>query len=102
MKHEVKTYSEFFKNRFLKEMSVSEQGPVKILAVSDGTKAVLYQEGTGSIQVNLKNAPERIHAVAVDTKKPYREIDLGKIKTSGFTWQAPHTSDWAIAIGDFK
>jgi hypothetical protein len=40
-------------------------------------------------------------AVAVDAKQSYAEIALGNLNPGIQTWNAPHTSDWAIAIGDF-
>jgi hypothetical protein len=38
-------------------------------------------------------------AVAVDTKKEYRERGIGTLRPGKHTWQAPHKSDWAIAVG---
>ena len=43
----------------------------------------------------------RRHAVAVDAKKHYQEIDLGSLNSSNQTWNAPYRSDWAIAVGSF-
>ncbi|MBT3602325.1 MAG: hypothetical protein HN521_04590 [Candidatus Latescibacteria bacterium] len=34
----------------------------------------------------------------IDTQKPYQEIDLGTLPKAKQTWQAPYTSDWAIAV----
>ncbi|HLS27516.1 MAG TPA: fibronectin type III domain-containing protein, partial [Opitutales bacterium] len=39
---------------------------------------------------------------AVDTLKPYQEIDLGMLDATSQTWTAPYQSDWAIAIGSFS
>jgi hypothetical protein len=45
--------------------------------------------------------PEAQVAVAVDTKKPYKEVDLGQLRPEQQNWKAPYVSDWAIAIGEF-
>lgn len=40
--------------------------------------------------------------VAVDTLKPYRELDLGMLEPGKQTWKAPYRSDWAVAVGRFS
>jgi hypothetical protein len=40
--------------------------------------------------------------VAVDTKKPYREIDLGNLQPKAQTIRLPMVSDWVLAVGNFK
>jgi len=102
IKHLIKTYAEFFDNRFKKEMQPSLNGEAMYLATPDNAQAIIYQEDTDGITINLDNAPGQLRAVAVDAKKAYQEIDLGKIKTQGNTWKAPYKSDWAIALGDFE
>jgi len=37
----------------------------------------------------------------VDTTGAYREIEVGTLDPGEHTWQAPRTSDWAIAVGHF-
>ena len=101
IKHQIKTYATFFENRFLKEMEAYQTGEAKVLSIPDGSKAVIYQEDTEQIEINLKASPGKINAVAVDTKKAYKEISLGKIKGKDYTWKAPYKSDWAIAVGNF-
>ena len=41
-------------------------------------------------------------AVAVDTQKVYKEIDLGMLNPGKHNWKAPYESDWAIAVGQYE
>ena len=45
-----------------------------------------------AFQVKLKKA------IAVDTKKEYKEIMLGRKKSGSYTFEAPYVSDWAIVV----
>ncbi len=63
---------------------------------------VMRLEDTEAIEIDLKNAPVTLRAVAVDANKAYQEVDLGEIVTQGNTWTAPYPSDWAIALGNFE
>ncbi len=40
-------------------------------------------------------------AIAVDAKKPYSEMLIGRFTPKKHTWNAKYRSDWIIAIGDF-
>ncbi len=99
----IKTNSRFFENRFLKNM-------VRDNSITDGVALktpnnklfVFYKEDTEAIEMNLSSMPNSAKAVAVDTKKPYKEIDLGTLDSKPQTWQAPYQSDWAVAVGDFS
>jgi len=60
---------------------------------------VFYKEDAGSIKMNLGELRGKLHAVAVDTKNPYREIELTGLKPEpARLFKAPHRSDWAIAV----
>jgi len=102
IKHQIKTYATFFDNRFRKEMEAYSTGDARVLSVPDGQQALVYQENTDHILIDLQAKPGKLKAVAVDTQKAYEEINLGKIKTNGKTWKAPYPSDWAIALGKFE
>lgn len=71
------------------------------LATPDREHIVVYKEDTESITMDLSDMDGPQPAVAVDTKREYREIDLGTLKPGEHTWKAPHKSDWAIAVGAF-
>lgn len=63
---------------------------------------VIYCPKTSTIRFDRSRINGQLPAVAVDTKKPYKEIDLGTLASKDNKWTAPYASDWAIAIGDFK
>lgn len=101
--HWIKTYSTFFKHRFLKNMvrdnSITDGVCLK---TPDNAQFVLYKEDTNSVKIDLAKMKGAKSACAVDTKKPYKEIDLGKLEPKQNTWKAPYKSDWALAVGDFQ
>jgi len=67
---------------------------------SDEDDFVFYRENTDSITFDLGSLQEVVPAVAIDTKTG-QFVDLGN-KDSGFDrFDAPHVSDWAVAIGLF-
>lgn len=104
-KNQIKTYSVYFNDhcRFLPDMKVVNE-------ISDGCALkdisnkhfIFYIEDSDSIQVDLSEMASGQNAVAVDTKKRYKEINLGKLKTKKQKLYLPYESDWAIAIGHFN
>ena len=98
----IKTYAVFFKNRFLKDM-------VRDNTITDGvclkdpghSHYVFYKEDTASIRMDLAAMTGDRNAIAVDAKRPYREIALGQFGAKEHDWAAPYESDWAVAVGDF-
>ncbi len=98
----IKTWSTFFKARFVKDMTRAEEltDGVCLKRPSD-RHFVFYKESTTSIQMNLSHMSGSQPAVAIDARKPYAEIDLGDTAPRRRTWTAPYRSDWAIAVGDF-
>ena len=71
------------------------------LATPDGEHYVFYSEQARSVRLDLSGAPAPLPAVAVDTTAPYGELALGALPTRAQTWNAPHESDWALAVGHF-
>ena len=103
-KNQIKTYSRFFEDRFKKDMSRCgslTSGGARCLKRSNNRDYVFYRESTSSIQMDLSGMSGSQPAVAVDTKKTYGEIDLGALQAKNQTWNAPYSSDWAIAVGSF-
>ncbi len=49
--------------------------------------------------MDLSGSDAPLPAVAVDTRRPYDEIDLGRLSPEESVWNAPRVSDWAIAVG---
>ncbi|MFB3081001.1 MAG: hypothetical protein ACE1Y1_04425, partial [Nitrosomonadaceae bacterium] len=98
---QIKTYSLFFENRFRKDMTSSSSGTVRSLTRPSNTDYIFYQDSTSSLQMDLSGMVGSQPAVAVDAKLSYAEIALGNLNPGSQTWNAPYTSDWAIAVGDF-
>ena len=93
---------EFWRGRFLLEMQrANDLTDGHGLAMPDGKRYVFYKQDTDRIEMDLSEAPEALHAVAVDTTDAYREIELGPLKPGKHTWEAPHESDWAVSVGHF-
>ena len=100
---QLKTYSEFFSNRFLKDM-------VRDNTITDGVclkdsrmrHYIFYKENTASIEMDLSAMPDGQKAIAVDTKQPYSEILIGRFTPKKHMWKAKYRSDWIIAVGDFE
>ena len=67
-------------------------------ALNSTSLLVFYKEDTDLIRLDLSGVKSIVGAVAVDTKKPYAEIDLGTLNSGLQTWKAAHQSDWAVAI----
>jgi hypothetical protein len=96
----IKTYSLFFEDRFWADM-------VRCNHLTDGVclmrpnsqHYIFYIEDTDRMIIDLSGMNGRQTAVAVDTRLPYHEIDLGVLSPLEQTWIAPYVSDWAVAIG---
>ena len=98
----IKTYAEFFKKRFLADMvRCNELTNGFCLKRPMNAHFVFYKEDTASIEMNLSTMAGAQAAIAVDTRKPYAEINLGTLEAANQTWNAPYPSDWAIAVGAF-
>ncbi len=98
----IKTYSLFFEDRFLADMSrCNGLSSGSCLKVSANSHYVFYQEDTAAIQIDLSGMAGTQNGIAVDAKNPYVEINIGALNAANQTWNAPYASDWAIAVGDF-
>jgi hypothetical protein len=81
-------------------LSVEGAHPISVaLRGPDCERFVFYSEETGEVRMDLSGAGKGLTAVAVDTRKPYEEIDLGTLDPEAQTWEAPYPSSWAIAVG---
>ena len=100
---ELKTWSLFFKSRFLKELRRNNNITNGVcLQRSTNADYIIYIEDASSVQFNLSGMRGSQPAIAVDTKASYQELNLGILDPKSHTWDAPYNSDWAIAIGDFS
>jgi len=103
-KDQIKTYFIFFndKGRFVRGLQRANE-----LSADDNTRVlrsgheryIFYRQDAASIHMDLSAIAAPAPAVAVDTKKPYDEIPIGPLAPEAHLWQAPYTSDWAIAVG---
>ncbi len=60
---------------------------------------VHYKEDTDNIEFRFAGKPKKV--IAVDTRKSYREIELGVKNHGKHTFEAPYVSDWAIAAENY-
>jgi hypothetical protein len=116
IKEEIKTWSTFWfeKNRFsydhIRDNSLtgnktgpgmlSDKGePISVcLRDSSYTRYIFYNEDTEKITMDLRHSEKPLKAVAIDTRRAYEEIPIGKLEPEKFVWEAPYNSDWAIAV----
>lgn len=99
----IKTYASFFEHRFLNDMTQDAEITDGVcLKAPTARHYVFYKEDTAAIEMDLSKMAGEQQAVAVDAKKPYRELRLGRLAAARQAWTAPYRSDWAIAVGEFK
>jgi hypothetical protein len=97
-KDQLKCFSVFWndRNRFKKDME-PDNSRTDGYCLREGDKYyVFYKEDTDKLMYGFDGRTKKV--VAVDTKKPYQEIDLGRMKPGDHVFNAPHVSDWAIAV----
>ncbi len=70
------------------------------LKTPDNQSFIFYKENTDSIQIDLTDMDARKAAVAVNTRKKYAEISLGKLNPKKQVIKLPEASDWAIAVAN--
>ncbi len=90
-------------NRFRLDMHRANSLSNGANVLSDPSKlhCVFYNENASSIHMDLSGIPGAQPAIAVDTKKEYKEIKIGTLSAKDHLWKAPYRSDWAVAVGDF-
>ena len=101
-KHQIKTWSLFwktrFKNKMIRDNSLTDGVCLKVPRPALGG-LVFYKEDADSIEMNLDKLNGSFRAIAVDTKSQYREIELTGLKPKpAQRFNAPHRSDWAVAV----
>jgi hypothetical protein len=96
------TAGTFFDKYFRFDMSATETLSDGIgMQAASNEHYVFYKQNASSIQVDLSGMNGQQPAVAVDTRAPYQEVGLGTLNATNQTISLPHSSDWAIAIGNF-
>lgn len=100
--HWIQTWSRFWRGRFARDMRRHNKITNGVcLARPTEAHYVFYKEDADAIRLDLSAMRGAQPAVAVDTKRPYKEIDAGPLKPGRQTWKAPRKSDWAVAVGRF-
>jgi hypothetical protein len=98
----IKTYSVFFQNRFRIDMVRGKDITDGVcLKRPDSVHYVFYKEDATSIEMDLSQMKGAQPAIAVDTARPYAEVDLGRLTAEEHIWKAPFETDWAVAVGNF-
>ena len=89
-------------NRFRLDMERANNLSNGACVLSDRPKknCVFYDENVSSIHMDLSSMPGEQRAIAVDTKRQYKEIKIAALSAKEHVWKAPYRSDWAIAVGE--
>ncbi|MEX0704473.1 MAG: DUF5060 domain-containing protein [Planctomycetales bacterium] len=97
---QLRTHAQFWQNhsRFLDLERANDLTDGLAMKTPDNKLFVFYKEETDSILMDLSALPTKGKAVAVDTTKPYDEIDLGLLEPGKQSLRLPRQSDWAIAV----
>lgn len=98
-KHQILTWSRFWKNRFRKEMVRDNRLTDGVCLKVPGKLTVFYKEDTESIRMDLTQLSGVVRAVAVDTRHKYKEIEIRGLETQpDQIFKATYQSDWAVAV----
>lgn len=99
----IQTYARFFADRFWVDMErCNDLTDGVCLERPSNAHYLFYAEDAESVTMDLSGMAGAQTAVAVDTRLPYAEIEIGELAAESHTWAAPYVSDWAIAVGSFS
>jgi len=99
---QITTYARFFAHRF----SAGLEGAIELatgMVLFDPAKErmIVYAEDQREFQIDMTAFAAPQPVIAIDTKTPYFEFQLGEFAPEAHHWRAPYVSDWALAIGRF-
>ncbi|MHC4460503.1 MAG: DUF5060 domain-containing protein [Planctomycetota bacterium] len=98
-KEQIKNWSLFWQDRFKKEMIRDNSITDGVCLKVPGRLLTFYKENADSIKLDLSELKGKFDAVAVDTRKKYKELRLSHLSAKPKqVFKAPYKSDWAIAI----
>lgn len=98
-RHQILTWSRFWKNRFRKEMVRDNTLTDGVCLKVPGKLLVFYKEQTSSIWMDLSELEAPLRAVSVDTCSEYKEVEIAGLNAApGQLFRAPHRSDWAVVV----
>ncbi len=97
-KEALKCFSVFWNdiNRFTKDMVPDNKLTNGYCLRDNDNLYIFYMENTDEVNFKFLGKPKNV--IAVDTRKKYNEIKIGKLKPGLHTFQAPYTSDWVLAV----
>jgi hypothetical protein len=97
-KEALKCFSIFWNDndRFKKDMVIDNDHTNGYCLRALNKYYVFYKEDTDKLTYAFNGKVKR--AVAVDTKKKYKEIVLGTLRPGDHVFNAPYISDWAISV----
>ncbi|MDX2022798.1 MAG: hypothetical protein SF187_21375 [Deltaproteobacteria bacterium] len=96
----LRTYAEFWRGRFFKDMVPDNTLVTGGFALKQSdTHAIYFAQATKQVQYSVVGAAKQV--IAVDATTPYQEIDLGVKEPGAYIFDAPRMSDWALAAGRF-
>lgn len=98
-KEQIKTWSLFWQDRFKKEMVRDNSITDGLCLKVPGDLLAFYKENADSIKMDLSELKDKFDAVAVDTRKKYKELRLLHFSAKpNQVFKAPYKSDWAVAV----
>ncbi len=97
-KKALKCFSVFWndKDRFKKDMIVDNTITDGYCLRESDRYYVFYKENTQILNYSIDGAQKQV--IAVDTRKQYKEINLGTKGAGSYVFKAPGESDWAVAV----
>ena len=97
-KDEIKCFSVFWNDnkRFRRDMVIDNSRTDGFCLREGDQYYVFYKEETDHLRYGFDGGGKKV--VAVDTRKVYEEIDLGRMDAGDHVFNAPYSSDWAIAV----
>jgi hypothetical protein len=99
---QIRTYADFFAQRSLNGLERDNERTDGVCLRRGQAHFLFYREDAHSVRLDLTGMDGARPAVAVDTKVPYVEFDLGELTPGVHEWSAPYASDWAVAVGRFQ
>ena len=101
-REQIAAYAQFFEKRFSRGLTLAnDAADGMVLADWDRGRMIVYVEDQDVIAFDLSEFEEESRVVAIDTKTPYFEFELGTFSPGHHQWRAHYQSDWALAIGGF-
>ena len=97
-REQIKTYATFHHRYFMTDMvRDDDRTNGTCLRTKDESVLMFYWQDEQSLRMDLRGVPGQLRAMAVNTLKPYEEIEIEDV-SDDLHWQAPTEGDWAVAV----